>query len=379
MLGRAPIRHRRCSRLAGEQAFCVSINDMDSTSAAALARQLGTSAPRVARAIERLGIDCRGPNGRFAISPSQRERLRHALGVTPRADGLTRPETVALAALRSAPFGLVSARAVSRRSGLSPTAAARALKSLRAKDLAVLTSETVAAGRVRQVGVWRAGVANPRWPELDPVLDRVVAPARPKSADSRVPRRLRHLFWNAAESQLSVMTAGPYIARRLLRTMDIQGLAWGAGALRPDDWRQASKARGLDPKARKLARNLAQSPPELRQLAEPTRVAGLAVAGLQDLMAMKIKVLAERGEMRDYFDVKVIDEHGAVSVEEGVDLYMERYGVSPSSESLPHLYRAMGDLSDVEVDDLLPVGLAELQRWWSRRQVEVLRNSDRFG
>lgn len=118
---------------------------------------------------------------------------------------------------------------------------------------------------------------------------------------------------------------------------------------------------------------------ELRQLVKPTRVAGLAVAGLQDLMAMKIKVLAERGEMRDYLDVKAIDEHGAVSVEEGVDLYMERYGISPSSESLPHLYRAMGDLSDVEVDDLLPVDLAELQRWWSRRQVEAIRNSNRFG
>lgn len=234
---------------------------MDSTSAAALARQLGTSAPRVARAIERLGLECRGPNGRFAISSSQGERLRQALGVTPQADGLTRPETAVLAALRSAPFGLVSARAVSRRSGLSPTAAARALKSLRAKDLAVVTSETIAAGRARQVEVWRAGVANPRWPELDPVLDRVVPPVPPRSADGRVPMRLRHLFWNTAESQLAVKTAGPYIARRLLRTMDIQGLAWGAGALQPDDWRQASRARGLDPKARQLARNLAQSPP----------------------------------------------------------------------------------------------------------------------
>lgn len=206
-------------------------------------------------------MECRGPNGRFAISPSQGERLRQALGATPRAEGLTRPETAVLAALRSAPFGLVSARAVSRRSGLSPTAAARALKSLRAKDLAVLTSETIAAGRARQVEVWRAGVVNPRWPELDPVLDRVVPPVRPRSADERVPMRLRHLFWNTAESQLAVKIAGPYIARRLLRTMDIQGLAWGAGALQPDDWRQASRARGLDPKTRQLARNLAQSPP----------------------------------------------------------------------------------------------------------------------
>lgn len=117
----------------------------------------------------------------------------------------------------------------------------------------------------------------------------------------------------------------------------------------------------------------------LTQLEEPVSVAGLNVAGLHDLMAMKIKVMAERGEMRDYFDVKAIDEQGSISVEEGVELYMRRYGIEPSSEVLPHLYRAMGDLSDVEGDDLLPIDLEELQRWWGRRQVRVLRNSDRFG
>lgn len=114
-------------------------------------------------------------------------------------------------------------------------------------------------------------------------------------------------------------------------------------------------------------------------LAEPTVVAGLAVASLQDLMAMKIKVMAERGEMRDYFDVKAIDENGSVSLEEGVELYMRRYGIDPSSDALPHLYRTMGDLSDVEVDDLLPIDLADLQQWWSLRQARALRHSDRFG
>jgi hypothetical protein len=117
----------------------------------------------------------------------------------------------------------------------------------------------------------------------------------------------------------------------------------------------------------------------LNRLAEPETVAGLAVAGLQDLMAMKLKVMAERGEMRDYVDVKAIDENGTVSVEEGIELYMRRYGVEASSEALPHLYRSMGDLNDVEADYLLNEDLAQLQRWWKARQVEVLRNSDRFG
>jgi len=117
----------------------------------------------------------------------------------------------------------------------------------------------------------------------------------------------------------------------------------------------------------------------LTRLAAPVEVAGLRVASLQDLMAMKLKVMAERGEMRDYFDVKAIDEHGAVSVEEGVGLYMWRYGIARSSEAVSHLYRTMGDLSDVEADELLPIRLGELQAWWGRRQAQAIRNSDRFG
>ncbi len=232
---------------------------MDTISGASLACELGTSVPRIGRAIERLGIDARQPNGRLALTRSQADRIRRALGVTQAIEGLTRSETRALAALRSAPFGLVSARAVARRSGLSPTAAMRALTTLLAKGLATHTNESIAAGRVRNASVWRANVIHPRWPELDPILGSVEAPERPRPVANRVPKHLRHLFWNTAQSQLDVNRAGAYIAGRLLRTMDIQGLAWGAQALAPQDWRQGAKARGLDPKVRQLARNLAKA------------------------------------------------------------------------------------------------------------------------
>jgi hypothetical protein len=359
---------------------------MDRMSAATLARELGTSVPRVTRAAIRLGLEARQPSGRYVFTPRQAGSLRRALGVSPRAAGLTRSEIAVLAALRNAPFGLVSARAVARRSGLSATAAARALDVLRAEGLVDRSSEMVAAGRAREMTIWRANLLHPQWPALDPVLEQVERPERPNASrqtEARVPRRLRHLFWNTADSQLDVRHAGPYIARRLLQTMDLQGLAWGAQALAPKDWKRAGRARGLDPKARQLARNLAESPSRpagrLRpRLAMRASIDSVDVANY-DLMAMKLKVMAERGEMRDYFDVKAIDEKGSVSVEEGVELYMRRYDIDPGSDALPHLYQAMGDLSDVEVDDLLPVDLAELQRWWSARQVRVLRNSDRFG
>jgi hypothetical protein len=234
---------------------------MDSISGADLARELNTSVPRVSRAVERLGIGARQENGRLALNPSQADDVRSALGMTPSIAGLSRAEVQALAALRNAPLGLVSARAVARRSGLSPTATAKALRSLLEKKLVMRRPETIAAGRAREAWIWHANRAHNRWAALDPTLGKTRRPQgrKPARPPERVPSHLLHLFWNTADAQLAVRTAGPYIARRLLRTMDLQGLAWGSTALGPDAWRAGSLARGLDPSVKRLARNLAEA------------------------------------------------------------------------------------------------------------------------
>lgn len=247
------------SKLTGPH-LCAKINVMDTISAVGLARELGTSVPRVTRAAKRLGLEGRQPNGRFAFGPGGADRIRGALGSMPRVDDLTSSELAVLAALRDAPLGLGSTRAVARRGNLSPTAAGRALESLLRAGLVERPTEMIAAGRAREARIWRANLQHPRWPSLDPLLAQVERPPAQEGRrpdEARVPRRLRHLFWNTADSQLDVDTAGPYIARRLLRTMDLQGLAWGARALAPADWERAALARGLDPKARRLAENLA--------------------------------------------------------------------------------------------------------------------------
>jgi hypothetical protein len=231
-------------------------------SGAALAREMDTSVPRIVRAADRLGIQ-RTPGGRLALTAADVEKLRVELGFVPRIDGLSRSQVMVLAALRAAPLGLVSTRAVARRSTLSPTAAGRALEALLEDGLVTRTDEVVAAGTAREMAVWRANVAHPRWREISARLEKVELPGRggssdrpPRSFDARVPAHLLHLFWNTAPEQLDVESAGPYIARRLLRTMDIQGLAWGAVTLRAEDWRAGLLARGLDPEVRQLGRNL---------------------------------------------------------------------------------------------------------------------------
>src|SRR6266536_3519836 len=159
---------------------------MDTISASEAARRLHTSLPRVRRAIDRL-----------------------ELGVVPSVDGLSRVETQVLAALARAPRGLAAVRAVARRAGVSPTAAAAALRSLAERGLVYAEEEWIAAGRAREVELVRANVTAPEWASIAPRLAAVRLPVgREPRRPSRVPARLRHLFWNADPSRLELDAHG---------------------------------------------------------------------------------------------------------------------------------------------------------------------------
>lgn len=112
-------------------------------------------------------------------------------------------------------------------------------------------------------------------------------------------------------------------------------------------------------------------------LEEPTIVSGLRIAGLKDLMAMKLKVIGDRGELRDYFDVKLIEEAGHITVEDGLALYLGRHGLTPQHETIDHIIRALGYLDDVIEDDMLPMSKHDLAAWWKTRQARLIRNLSR--
>ncbi len=230
-------------------------------SAAEAGRRLGTTIPRVKRAVARLGLAVeRGRGGRLTIGAEAFARLREELGSTERIDDLSRVEVAVLAALDRAPFGLVSARAVAARAGIAPTSASNALEKLVAEGLVERNTAVVAAGRARRVELLMARRSSPRWRRLAPLLGRMRPAQRggTRHAPSRaVPPRLRHLFWNVAPEQLETARSGGAIARRLLQAGEPEGLAWGAANLSSADWEHAGRARGLDPRARRLARNLA--------------------------------------------------------------------------------------------------------------------------
>ncbi len=221
---------------------------------------LGTSPPRVLRALSEVGIAVQ-PGRRTMLSAEQVHELRVRLGVTPAVEGLSPTEAQVAAALARSPLGLVSQRAVARRAGVSPTTAGRAIGSLRKKGLVCLQEHSLPGRRAHRARVISANYASPAWRRVAGGLAQVQPPRRatPSSRAARVPPSLEHLFWDTADSQMDVRRAGGYIARRLLQAEDPEGLAWGAENLRSGDWEHAAATRGITPATRGLALNLASS------------------------------------------------------------------------------------------------------------------------
>jgi hypothetical protein len=236
---------------------------MDTYSLAAAARVLGTSAPRVRRAVDRLGMLVeRADSGAFLLTSDQVDELARGLGVTPPVPGLSQVEVQVLAALSRSPRGVASIREAARRAGVSPTAAARALARLDSEGLITRTPMMIARGHAAEAMVYRVRFGSPQWLALAPVIARVHAPDHSGGAHARrVPPHLLHLFWNAGPAQLDVATSGPFIARRLITSFDPDGLAWGAVNLPASAWEHAAATRGLEPAQRALARNIARHMP----------------------------------------------------------------------------------------------------------------------
>jgi DNA-binding MarR family transcriptional regulator len=235
---------------------------MDTYLSSEIARHLGTSIPRVQRAIKRLELNGQpSQGGHVRFTAEQLSRLRRELGVNVPIAGLSATEVAVLAALARAPLGVSSIRALAGRGGLSPTAASHAVERLLAGSLVTRETRMVAAGNAQALQILRVNVLSPRWPELAPALSRVAAPQRQAKPAKRVPRRLRHIFWNTSPQQMQTATAGGFIARRLISSGDLEGLAWGATYLAADDWRHAATTRGLEPQQVALARNLAVAAP----------------------------------------------------------------------------------------------------------------------
>lgn len=110
-----------------------------------------------------------------------------------------------------------------------------------------------------------------------------------------------------------------------------------------------------------------------QRLLEPTtQFGGIRVASLGDVLATKLKIIQDRGALRDYFDLMILDEH--ISIEEGLSLLIEKYQPIAPAGLIANVVRGLGYLDDVEDDPSLPTRRKVIETFWARRQPEIVKN-----
>lgn len=111
-------------------------------------------------------------------------------------------------------------------------------------------------------------------------------------------------------------------------------------------------------------------------LDDPVTVDGLAIGSIRDIAATKYKVIGDRGEMRDYYDLMRITTDAGISPHIGLRLYSERYGVTLEHPSVAHIVTALGSFADVADDPWLAEAAeadasATVITYWQQRQPEI--------
>jgi hypothetical protein len=111
-------------------------------------------------------------------------------------------------------------------------------------------------------------------------------------------------------------------------------------------------------------------------LDETMVVAGVRVAGLRDLFATKLKVIADRGELRDYFDLLVIEQQAGLRAEDGLRMFVDRYRPTVPRQAVAGIVLGLGYLDDVADDPALPMRREDVEKYWRRRQPEIEKAVD---
>lgn len=120
-----------------------------------------------------------------------------------------------------------------------------------------------------------------------------------------------------------------------------------------------------------------------RVLAPPTDIAGMRVGSIDDILATKVKVVGDRAELRDLFDLRAIELQAHRSVEEGLQLYMARFSIPATHTSVTHIIKGLGYFDDLNSDPYLEEEFgsdikAELVAYWTTRQRQIISNFDPY-
>lgn len=111
-----------------------------------------------------------------------------------------------------------------------------------------------------------------------------------------------------------------------------------------------------------------------RSIDQPEVVGGMPMAGLRDLLAMKLKVIGDRGELRDYVDLMSIEQHTPHRFEQGLGYYIQRYQVGAAHASIDHIVRALAAVDDLAPDPVLEHLRSDVVGHFVRRAPQVVRH-----
>jgi len=86
---------------------------------------------------------------------------------------------------------------------------------------------------------------------------------------------------------------------------------------------------------------------------------------------MKLKVVGDRGELRDYFDLMTIEQQTGRTADEGLALFLERFQPEYPDQAINHILLGLGYFDDVD-PDALSVPRQQIVDYWTRRQREII-------
>lgn len=114
------------------------------------------------------------------------------------------------------------------------------------------------------------------------------------------------------------------------------------------------------------------------ELVEPTEeVVGVQVAGLGDLLAMKLSTITKRRRLRDYEDLRAIELLGGRRLEEGLALAQIRYRLRAEADTVP-MVAALARVDECEPDPMFDTPQEVLVEFFHRRLPELVASLSRW-
>ena len=98
----------------------------------------------------------------------------------------------------------------------------------------------------------------------------------------------------------------------------------------------------------------------------------IRVAGIKDLLAMKLLAIIQRGRLRDFLDLWAIEQQTAFNVEEGINFMQVRFPSAAPHEMMGNVLLGLNYFENARKDKMpkllnCNVSKLELEKYWSKR------------